>query len=577
MPIGAERAVVPKSGRSPSGWFAPWAGLAIAASGVVAWAAVRGIWRGYVPLDDDAIIEVRAWDVFSRNLPWLGSSSSASTAATVVHHPGPLLFDLLALPVRVLPRGIGVAVGAAGLNIAAVWAACWAVRRAAGGSVAVVVGAVMCALLWSLGSEALYEVWQPIIAIVPFFAVLVTAWCWASGRDEAAVLLVVAVSFVVQTHGSYVLLGPAVLVTAAVLRGLGPDRPALRWRAVGGGAAVGLVLWMQPLWDQVARTHNITRLVSLVADGADGPPLGLADALRAAATVLVRPPWWLGSSVSTALANDGGLVRTARGREFDPDWPATPVAAIGLIALVTLLIWVGVTGWRRRDRVLLAGGTVAVAALGAAVVTLARLPIDEFGFTAHKARWLWPLGAFVTAVLFVAPVRRGVVTDLQRARQAALVIGAVASVATIPTTTRLVSPAQFLVDAQPAARRLRRAAGQLEGRGVVFLDTAGRPFPDPYNDTLAAAMARRGIEFRVDGRYLVAQYGVRRRLAGDDGATVTARVLLGAQVLDPPVGYEIVYLDDSGPQALALAVADGVVRFRPAGQPDQDGQGDPAG
>lgn len=542
-------------------------GLAVGASVVIAWAAVRGIGRGYVPLDDDAIIEVRAWDVFSRHLPWLGSSSSASTAAVVVHHPGPLLFDLLAVPVRALPRGVGVAVGAAGLNIAAVWAACWSVRRAAGGAVAVVVGAVMCALLWSLGSEALYEVWQPIITIVPCFAVLVTAWCWASGRDEVAVVLVGAVSFVVQTHGSYLLLGPAVLVTAAVLRGVGPDRPTLQWRALGGGAAVGLVLWLQPLWDQMARTHNITRLVSLAGDGTDGRPLGLADALRAAATVLVRPPWWLGSSVSTALANDGGLVRTARGREFDPDWPTTPVATVGLIGLVAVLVWVGVIGWKRRDRLLLAGGTIAVVALAAAVVTLARLPIDEFGFTAHKARWLWPLGAFVTAVLLVAPVRRGVVTDLRRAQQTALLIGTVALVATIPTTTRLVSPAQYLVDAQPAARRLRRAADQLEGRGVVFLDTAGRPFPDPYNDTLAAVMARRGIEFRVDGRYLVAQYGVGRRLAGDDGATVTARVLLGDQAADPPAGYEIVYLDDRGPQVLALAVADGVVRFRPVVNP----------
>src|SRR5690606_11466518 len=135
------------------------------------------------------------------------------------------------------------------------------------------------------------------------------------------------------------------------------------------------------------------------------------------------------------------------------------------------------------------------------------LPVDHFGFTAHKARWLWSVGAFATIVVLVAVLRARPAPQRRHAANASTLVGAVALAATLPTSWQLVSAQQYMVSSYAGARDVRDAAGLLAGRGLVYLDLSGRPFPDPYNDALAAAMTAEGIPFRVAGEYVVAQYG----------------------------------------------------------------------
>ena len=53
--------------------------------------------RGFEPIGDNALIELRAWDVFTSDRPLLGTWSSASVATGLdLNHPGPLLFDYFA-------------------------------------------------------------------------------------------------------------------------------------------------------------------------------------------------------------------------------------------------------------------------------------------------------------------------------------------------------------------------------------------------------------------------------------------------------------------------------------------------
>ena len=65
---------------------------------------IRAYRRGWMPYGDDAYFSVRAWDVFSRDIPLLGTSSSGTGRVTrqAINHPGPLQFDLLAVPARLL-------------------------------------------------------------------------------------------------------------------------------------------------------------------------------------------------------------------------------------------------------------------------------------------------------------------------------------------------------------------------------------------------------------------------------------------------------------------------------------------
>lgn len=528
--------------------------IAVGAFALIGFCALRAVARGYVPLDDVAIIEARARDVFGGPLPLLGSVSSASQGGGTVHHPGPLLFDLLAVPVRLLPKGTGVAVGVAAINAVAVATIAWAARRLLGGDGAVVVVASTAALMWSLGSEALYEAWQPIVVLLPFLLALVAAWGWGSGRDELALPAVVAMSLAIQTHGSYLLIGPGVIAAAIACRVAVHRRMPLRRRqlVVAGGA--GVVVWLQPIADQLGASHNMSNIVSrATGDGvADG--IGLGDGIRAAAMVLVKPPFWTRPGVTSSLPSGGGFVRTEHGRTFDPDWIVLPLAVAGLVALLAVLGVVVVLARRRSDHVLVAGGVVGAAAVIGGVVTLAGLPIDDFGFSAHKARWLWPMGTFLTAYLLLSLLRFDVVPNRRQASTSVAVLGAVALAATVPTSYQLLSPQHYLVGQQATARQLRDAAGSLEGLGVVFLDTSHRPFPDPYNDTLAAELVRRDIEFRVAGDYVVGQYGDERRLEPDDGADVTVRVLVGTAALSPPPDAEIVAVFEESPVPVALAV-----------------------
>jgi hypothetical protein len=237
------------------------------------------------------------------------------------------------------------------------------------------------------------------------------------------------------------------------------------------------------------------------------------------------------------------------------------MATLGLIAIGAVVVGFGVVARRRNDDAVIAGALVSLAALVGAVVSLSGLPIDEFGFSAHKARWLWAIGAFITAFVVVSWLRVGRVGDRRDVLLAVAVFGGIALVAAVPTANERLSPAQYLTRNQAAAQRLRAGAEDLGGRGTIFIDTVGRPFPDPYNDTIAAELVRRGVDVRVRGDYIGGQYGTFREL-DDDEAVTTVRVLTGHDAIVVPEGYQRLALTFEGPVPAAL-----VVRTDPLAEP----------
>src|ERR687891_74106 len=99
-----------------------------------------------------------------RRLP----TTASQTAGTDVHHPGPLLFDLLALPARLGNGSAGFAVGVGLMNVLAVVGIAVFARRQGGPVVASAAVMVTAVLAWSMGSELLYEPWQPHALLLPF-------------------------------------------------------------------------------------------------------------------------------------------------------------------------------------------------------------------------------------------------------------------------------------------------------------------------------------------------------------------------------------------------------------------------
>jgi hypothetical protein len=474
----------------------------------------RAIHRGWLPLSDDAFFPIRARDVFSyHHVPLLGLASSASlSASATLNHPGPLLFDGLALPVKLFGGGTGVALGIGLLNAAAVLGiAVFAFRR--GGPM--LGGAAMAAtagLCWTMGSEALFEPWQPYSMMLPFLGFLILVWSVACGDLVALPCAAVVGSLVLQTHLSYALLVPLLAVFAILGlgltlrrdRGRSPESwPAIRSRTVRSASITGLVLgvcWIQPLIDQVHGEGNLGRIVTNAS-----PPrhvYGYDSGVRLVASVASLPPWWFRPSIKETFISSGGW-----------RFPSLALAATSLVLLGGVF---AACAWRaRRSHDRTAALAIATSAVGivAGLLTAARVPITRLGLQAHVFRWLWPLSVFIFFAVAATLARRLVA---RRVRPTVLVSVFAASatllaVLNLPTAATTLTPNSHQ-DAIPVVRALNRQLGVLAGKGPILIDQLfkGR-FADPYGAAVIAELQRREIPFVTSDPVLVHQFGTARR------------------------------------------------------------------
>ena len=117
----------------------------------------RAINRQWIPVGDDAFFTLRARDVFTiDHLPARYVVLLAHGGAQNLNHPGPLLFDVLALPAK-LGGGTGLAIGSALINAMALLGIAIVGYRRGGAVVEAAAVAVGAVLAWSMGSEVLFE------------------------------------------------------------------------------------------------------------------------------------------------------------------------------------------------------------------------------------------------------------------------------------------------------------------------------------------------------------------------------------------------------------------------------------
>jgi hypothetical protein len=177
-------------------------------------ATIRAVHRGWLPVGENALFQIRARDVFTRHPPLIGLASSASESTqTDLHHPGPLLFDLLALPVT-LWNGAGVAIGIGAINTAAVLTVAWVTKRVAGPLLVTCAMATTAVLTWTMGSELLFDPWNPHSMLLPFWCLLFLTWACAVGDLVLFPVLFAVGSLILQTHLSYTFLVPTLLAFA---------------------------------------------------------------------------------------------------------------------------------------------------------------------------------------------------------------------------------------------------------------------------------------------------------------------------------------------------------------------------
>jgi hypothetical protein len=479
-------------------------------------AVARAIGRGWIPIGDDGFFAIRSSDVFGHYAPLLGTWSSSSLSyRTNLNNPGPLLFDLLALPVKVFGSGPGVALGTGLINAAAIVGIAIFAARRGGPLLGTLAMAVTAGLCWTMGSEALFEPWQPLSLLLPFLCFLVLAWS-VSCADLAALPVAAGVgSLVLQTHLSYALLVPtlAIWALAGLLLKLRYDRRhdpaawprlrqhALRMTALAG--AVAVVCWVQPAIDQLVGRGNFGQLLRHAS-----PPkrtVGYGYGSRLVASVIALPPWWFRPSMNDTLI-------PARG------WTApSSLAVVGsFAALAAVLVGCFWLAHRHHDLVAARAIATVVVATAAGLATSGRIPITIFGLAAHVFWWLWPISAFVFFAVAATLVRwvAGRWRQL-RVAVAAFALGtAVFAVLALPTMALGLSP-NGREDAIPTARAIDRQLGKLDGMGPILVDPLLRSrLADPYGLAVMAELERRGIPFVAKDPMLVAQLGPARRFNG---------------------------------------------------------------
>ncbi len=347
----------------------------------------------WTPLGDNAIIGIRALDVFSAHPPLVGQSSSGASGVVTQHaySPGPMLFWLFAIPVRFF-GSISLIVTQGLVNVACVIGVISLARRRAGTFFMFVVAIALAIMLASLPGEAYSDIWNSSAPLLPFTLLLFASWSLAWGRHRLLPLTVLLASFVAQCHLAYVVPAAAVsaLGIAAFLIRRRADRddrsqpPIKRW--VLAATLIGVVSWIPPIVDQVIHSPGNFRLLTSAASTGDRT-LGASAGWHAVVHLVGVRPWWLQGPPS-ALARIADLAEA-------PSALSTATAALILAALaLTMLMCL-----RRRQLQIALAMAMALALCVGVGIDAASTPSRSFATVYYTLRWASPAGMFVWLML----------------------------------------------------------------------------------------------------------------------------------------------------------------------------------
>ncbi|MGE0139296.1 MAG: hypothetical protein AB7R77_15880 [Ilumatobacteraceae bacterium] len=582
----------PSSTGARSGfWRDPWAmGTMLAALVPIVGAIARHSGRRWMPIGDNALVEMRSRDVFSiDHFPFLGTWSSASlTAGKDFNHPGPLLFDLLAIPVRLLGGTTGVVVGVGLVNAAAIVGIAAVGYHLAGRTGSVLATLTAAALAHSMGSGMLTDPWNPHAVMLPCLLMCVLTCAIATGSFRLLPWLVATGSLCLQVHLGYSYLVPATCVVAVAGAALvhrrrwrvdpscrAADVPAM-WRTAAIAGATLLVLWAQPLIEQLTGDGqgNLARIAT--STGSDGPAVGARLGARIVAAVTAVSPWWSRSSIVDAVP----LTQYDAGRETvtPVGMPSTSTALAVLIVVALVLVGAGLVAHRRRDRIGFGAIATSAALSTIALATLVVMPIGPLGLTPHQMRWLWPIAAFTWFAVALVIARWATSTQPVAVRRALVPVAAALTALVValnlPAFHQRVGPDTFQ-EAIPVARALADQVDRYRTDDTVVVDASGLTIFEPYSTVVMASLQRSDIDFRVEEPGLVRQVGDNREATGAEPRRIVLRQ--GRDALSVPDGMDerialvtplaAAEVDEviAGEQVMVDTLTANGVRFTPAG------------
>jgi hypothetical protein len=463
--------------------FDRWsAGLASVAVLPLVVAAVRVLtaFSGYAASSDNAANELTVRDV-GHHLVLLGPFSRHGWS-----HPGPAFAYLMAVPYRIFGSdSAAMLAGALLVNGIAIATAVILARRWGGRGLAVAVTLGMALLTVTLPSDFLADPWNPYVTVLPFGAFLMLIWSSTCGDRWAVPVACGVGTFCVQTHIGYT--APVVAALAwAVWRAVRDrNRPRARGDGTRGlgmlgiGAIVLAVMWLPPIYEQLAHSPGNLSETFDYFSGARQPPQGLRNGLRVISAQFTVAPDWL-----------SGL------RGVSP-FSGEPAAMHQNPVPILLLAFVGAGVVAHRRRYLALRALIVVLAITIAVGVVAAAQIIG-AMAEYRLRWLWVVAVLAIAGTLAVALRRA--TERWPASGAALIagltVGAVVLTGFGVERAASAEPPAAEHDAE-VARLARRLIRNLPvGDDPVLLRAVG---PSAFEDMkgLALALDRAGIAVRV--------------------------------------------------------------------------------
>jgi hypothetical protein len=397
------------------------------------------------------------------------------------HHPGPLYFDLLAVPNWLFGgRTIGLVLGVTAINVAAAVGIVVLTVRRGGWALGAWTSLLLGVYLGALG-PAVFDIWNPSATLLPLALVLTLGWSVACLDLWAMPWLVLTASFCIQTHVGHL---PAVLaaciasaVTLRVRHGRGElatseARRDVR-RALLTSGFLGVVLWLPPFVEQLTAGHgNLLALVRFFA--ASGTNHSVSDGIAQTAFQVTLLPRGLFAGgvltdlqVHTTFALELVLSVVAFGGALALAWKARASALLFLVGLVVVELAVAVYSVTRivgpveyyLVEWISAIGLMVWIALGGGVIEVVRQ-------TAALRHGMLRKSAAVVAMCAAAGIAMQGATNVVVTRNAYADRGEQRIVASILATTRHAPRVVLRLASMAAWPPLAGAAFELEQRGV---------------------------------------------------------------------------------------------------------------
>ena len=458
--------------------FAP--GIAIAVTViplVIALLAMFGTDGHVVPWGDSALVELTVRRV-GHHFLLIGPYSRFHW-----HHPGPLVFDWLALPYHAFgSRPAALYQGALLTAAISVGLVGWVAFRRGGARFTWCAMALVGMLIWAVGPEVVRVPWNPWITILPLLAVICLAWNAASGELWAYPFAAAGATFLVQSHVGYAAVTGAVLAVAAIIIVVPRVGRRAAWRRVGLIALVTIgalaVLWAPPIYQELHDDHgNLSQLRQFFST--------------------TKSDHSLSDGIDVTIHQLGAIPAQAIGLDTGAAKRALPPIGAGIVTVAALVL-AAVIGARRRAWSALALAAIIAAAIVAAAWSAARVvgPIEDY-----LVLWIATVGTGAWIALGAAILTSGSKPVPRQTRRAVGVVTAAIAimVGVVNTNTALAVAAPEPVGTAtipPMIRRVVPAIGRPSAKPISIRIASLDAWP--YAAGLILALDRRGYETVVD-------------------------------------------------------------------------------